>query len=227
MEKRLPSKLAGILTMVFIPMIFTNLAEAGECVRVARDCIEPGQTRIIDGRSVYRDCWRYKDAYKCSGYARNSCSEYKDAAYCMPISSECIAHVGNWCVAQKHTYKCEEEKYVRCEKRFRYPTFKKENDRERKRVTCNEKIRCVDGKCFDWSDANNELGQAAGMLAALKEMQSDYEKYLSIFKGKERSCAKKAFGLNVCCKEGDKDLIEETYLISQDYLHVLQKMCIS
>ena len=168
---------------------------AGMCEKVATDCIEGGDTRLIDCVSVYRDCWRYEYSYKCKGYALNNCAEYKDEAYCLAYQSECIVNVGNWCVAQKHNYKCEEEeKYIRQEKRFRYPTMKKDNFLERKKVVCNEKIRCVDGKCFDYtSDANNEMGEAASMLNALKEMQGDYAKHLSVFKGDVKNVLTKLF----------------------------------
>ena len=29
----------------------------GKCERVGRDCIEPGASRVINGKTVYRDCW--------------------------------------------------------------------------------------------------------------------------------------------------------------------------
>ena len=173
----------------------------GKCERVGRDCIEPGASRVINGKTVYRDCWRYKDAYRCKGYARNNCTEYDDASYCQLKSTECKKKVGDWCVAQNRVYNCEEsEKYIKKEKRYRPPSFKRDNIEERKRVVCGEEIKCIDGKCFDMSyKANDEMGNAAGMLATLKEMQGEWKANGSVFKGNNEKCDKKIGGYTNCC----------------------------
>jgi len=211
--------LSGKLVFVILLMWFVHGSVwAGQCVRVARDCIEPGGERVVDGGRVYKDCWRYKDAYKCSGYGQNNCGEYKDSAFCMPTNSECSVNVGSWCVAQKHVYKCEEEeKYVRREKRVRYPTFTKSNDMERQGIKCNDAIRCVDGKCFDSSyEANDEMGNAVSMMSTLKEMQGDYQQYMSVFKGEAKECRRKSFGLNDCCRPDSGSFVRDIGLSSCD-----------
>ena len=173
----------------------------GKCERVGRDCIEPGESRVINGKTVYRDCWRYTDAYRCKGYARNNCTEYDDVSYCNLKSTECKKKVGDWCVAQNRVYDCEEsEKYIRKEKRYRPPSFKRDNIEERRRVICGEEIKCIDGKCFDMSyKANDEMGEAAGMLATLKEMQGEWDANGSVFKGNNERCDKKIVGYTNCC----------------------------
>lgn len=176
MGKRLSSKLNILVIMIMIlNLVNTSIVEAGQCVRVARDCIEPGGTRTVHGASVYKDCWRYKDAYKCTGYAANNCREFDDSPDCYEEESSCKQKVGNWCVAQNRTYSCEtEEKFIRKEKRYKAPTFQKKNFEERKRVVCGEKIRCIDGKCFNMQyPANDEIAEAGGMLDVMKEMQGE------------------------------------------------------
>ena len=182
MGNRLSSELDMMkkaISVLLITIITSNtvipIAKAGECVRVARDCIEPGETRVINGHSIYRDCWRYNDAYKCKNYARNDCYEFDDENYCQLEKSECKEKVGNWCVAQKREYKCEEEeKYMKKEKRFKAPSIKRDNISERKRVECGEAVKCIDGRCFDSSyESNNEMGEAVGALSTLKEMQDE------------------------------------------------------
>ena len=46
------------------------------------------------------------------------------------------------------------------------PTFKKEDNKEmRRRVKCNEAIKCIDGKCFDMTyKPSEDMGKAAGIL---------------------------------------------------------------
>jgi hypothetical protein len=173
----------------------------GKCERVGRDCIEPGGSRVINGKTVHRDCWRYKDAYRCKGYARNNCTEYDGVSYCELKNTECKKKVGDWCVAQNRVYNCEEsEKYMRKEKRYKPPSFKRDNIEERRRVVCGEEIKCIDGKCFDMSyKANDEMGEAAGMLATLKEMQGEWDANGSVFKGNNERCDKKLARWTNCC----------------------------
>jgi hypothetical protein len=211
MGKRLSSGIVLVLMTIY------GIGHAaGICERVGRDCIEPGETRIVDGYKVYRDCWRYKDMYRCRDFAKNNCTEYDNVVYCQLENTSCKQKLGDWCVAQNRVYKCEEEeKYIRKEKRYRLPTFKKENSSERKRVECGDTIKCIDGKCFDVAyEANDEMGKAAGVLASLKEMQEEYHVNAKVFKGEPRSCAVRAFGLNKCCNVGSKAFIEKIGLSS-------------
>lgn len=200
MGKRL-SSLIFLGTIMMSIIADCRIADAG-CERVARDCIEPGETRKIDGRDMYRECWRYKDAYRCKGYAKNNCAELDAEPFCEIIDTTCKEKVGDWCVAQQRDYKCQKEKtIIRKEKRYRAPTFQKKNIEERKRVKCGNEIECLDGKCFDMSyKANDEIGQAASSLAALKNMQGTQG--IGIFKGEIESCTKKKPGnrLNCCSK---------------------------
>ena len=135
--------------------------------------------------------------------ARNNCTEFDDASYCQLKSTECKKKVGDWCVAQNRVYNCEEsEKYIKKEKRYRPPSFKRDNIEERKRVVCGEEIKCIDGKCFDMSyKANDEMGNAAGMLATLKEMQGEWEANGSVFKGNNERCDNKITNWTNCCED--------------------------
>lgn len=219
MGRRLSSRLGTYSLVVQACILCSALVLAeGKCELVARDCIEHSEERIIDGFKVYKECWRYKDAYRCQDYAANNCVEYDDESYCQLKSSECKKQLGEWCVAQNRVYNCEEEeKYIRKEKRYRAPTFQKNNKEERKGVKCGDAIKCIDGSCFDTSHtANDELGSAAGMLATLKSMQGQYDVNQAIFKGGNKKCSLKAFGMNKCCVPGKKAFIEQVGLSSCD-----------
>lgn len=40
-------------------------AENEECVVTSRVCVEPGETRLIDGVPVTRECWSWRETYAC------------------------------------------------------------------------------------------------------------------------------------------------------------------
>jgi conjugal transfer mating pair stabilization protein TraN len=168
-------------------------------------CIEAGEERVIDGFAIHKDCWRKRFAYKCEGYAKNDCGEYDNTTYCHHQGKpDCKAQLGNWCVAHAKKFLCEEpEEIMRKEKRHRIASVKRDSA-DINKVKCGEKIRCIDGKCFQQSyETNDEMNEAIAGLAALQEMQKGLDKdNLSAFKGKHRYCSKRAFGLNKCCKPG-------------------------
>ncbi|RZI47493.1 hypothetical protein EDM53_01550 [Rickettsiales endosymbiont of Peranema trichophorum] len=189
----------GLITSIL--MLLSEGAAGGQCIRVARDCIEPGGTREIDGLQVFKECWRYKDVYKCTGYARNDCVGFDEEPFCQLDKTTCKEQIGAWCVAQVREYKCQEtEKYIRQEKRYRLASVRRGSTEERRHAGCTKAPGCIDGKCFDMSyEGNDEMISAAGMLATLKEMQGNLERDVSIFKGRREHCDKKVTSYTSCC----------------------------
>ena len=217
MGKRLSSRVIKIIIiMQIINLSFFNIANAGNCTRVARDCIEPGGTREINGFKVHRDCWQYRDSYKCSGYSKNNCSEYKEAMDCREDKSKCINTIGGngkqeWCLTQEKKFTCiEAENFKRKVTKYRVPSYKQDNKLDRKRVKCNENVKCIDGKCVNWSNQVDEDKEKAwAMLKAIGEMKPEGSPEPVIFTGQRRKCTKKLYGLNNCCKPG-KSLAQKT-----------------
>ncbi|RZK36192.1 MAG: hypothetical protein EOO61_10770 [Hymenobacter sp.] len=65
----------NVIKLIFIYLfIILNIAVAGECVKVESQCIEGREARKINGISITKDCWMYRDAYRCSGFAKNNCA---------------------------------------------------------------------------------------------------------------------------------------------------------
>ncbi len=193
-----------ILLHILLITLYLINAYAGECKRVDRVCVEGAGEREIDGYKVYKDCWRYEDAYQCTGFSQNSCKKLREEG-CEQYNAICKEKNGEWCVNHEKAFKCSRlEEYTRKETRYRIPTFKDEDLNNKKVIACGEDIRCVDGKCFKKIyDANNDLGEAIAMLRGLKEMQNKSSTQpIRVFAGKEEWCKKKAFGLNNCCKAG-------------------------
>lgn len=83
------------------------------CTESANICIEGEETRIINGKEVYKSCWAWEKQYTCAA------GSYSD--YCAPLnttctvqSSVCEKYLGNGdCALERNTYDCatyQEEK---------------------------------------------------------------------------------------------------------------------
>ncbi|MEO0347730.1 MAG: conjugal transfer protein TraN [Pseudomonadota bacterium] len=201
--------LAVYILMAIMSLINPCYAVVGDCIINHDSCIEQAEERIIDGFKVYKDCWRRSVGYQCQNYAKNDCDQFAQDETCQIISSKkhCSQHInkyGNtWCVAYHNHYLCEEVvKHKVKEKRYRIPTFTDGNHGQEAKMICNEKLRCLDGKCFAASyEANNEFGQVTGVLASLKAMQQDMRQMSNntkIFPGQAKFCTRKF--ANNCCK---------------------------
>lgn len=206
MGRRLSSKLIIVVIMIFAS---TTEIKAGSCTKVGRDCIDPGGTREFNGFKVYRDCWQYRDSYKCKGYSKNNCAEFEEDMDCREDSQKCIKTIGGngkqeWCVAKEKEYTCiSTENYKRKVTKYRIPSYKQNDTTDRKKVVCNEKVKCIDGKCVDWTnEPDKDTEKAWAMLKALGEMKPLGDPTPMIFTGQDRKCVKKLYGLNNCCKPG-------------------------
>jgi conjugal transfer mating pair stabilization protein TraN len=74
-------------------------------------CIEGPATRSIDGASVYRDCWKWRDDYTCqTANPRDYCSPLISAG-CTRTKSICKATspIDNSCIEYTDTYQCGEK----------------------------------------------------------------------------------------------------------------------
>lgn len=208
-------KLLLIQKLLFLLLIslWANPLFAKECVLTQKVCTEGAVERVIEGRKIYKDCWKYEKLYQCSGYAANNCQVLREDD-CIQTGSKCKEYRGEWCVNYEKDYKCEKiENHKVKETRYRIPKFQSQDFNNKRNIKCGDSIKCVDGKCFyQTEEANNELGEAVAMLKSMKEMQTQYStKPLTVFKGEAAGCKKKAFGFNNCCKPG-KALVEKLYL---------------
>ncbi len=79
-----------------------------ECYVAAQRCIEPGETRVINGVAVYKDCWRYERDYACaSSGVSNSCQTLEAASGCTAVGDPvCIKEDETGCAQWQKTYRC-------------------------------------------------------------------------------------------------------------------------
>ena len=68
--------LLGLLLLSYSALSWAGGPPAG-CHSPIKTCIEPGETRTIDGVLVHEDCWRYQVVYQCPNWSsvKNSCQD--------------------------------------------------------------------------------------------------------------------------------------------------------
>ncbi|MDH5179522.1 MAG: conjugal transfer protein TraN [Gammaproteobacteria bacterium] len=165
----------------------TQLA-AGLCTSPKLTCLEPAETRTIDGIDVYRDCWRYEKQFECaapSTVEEDYCAVLRNQG-CTQIGSQCTGTLPNGlCESFEQTYQCETAPGV-----------------TQNIVNCSGQTLCLDGGCFDTSYApSTDFGIAAGNLGAISEAGADFDPNGNIiFSGEDLRCSKAILGFSNCCK---------------------------
>lgn len=174
---------ALLLTMlaVAVPSV-----RAADCQKAAESCVEGPETRNIGGYPVYRECWRYRAQYSCVSQAMtDDCQPLRNRG-CSQIGSRCVdTNAQGACMLYEQTWQC------------------RVSSGSTSTITnCGGQQFCVDGKCFDTSNAPD--ADFARMVTAM-EVQREAGKYvdpstLVVFQGYDNRCRKKLFGLVNCCK---------------------------
>ena len=176
--------LAGLLSLLSTAVA----AGDGTCVRISETCVEGAETRIINGQSVTRACWRYRSTFDCASTATvNDCQPLIDQG-CFQIDSRCIETLANGqCALYEQTYSC-----------------KVAGGSTQTITHCGSQTFCVSGNCFDTGYApDTDFAKAITLLEASREAGQYLDPAtLQIFKGYDNRCRKKLFGLVNCCNKG-------------------------
>lgn len=187
----LPVVDGGPLPAGYVPAAPSVIPSPGEqCVLSKRKCLEPGETRNINGYPTYRACWKYEDKLTCTlgGNLEDSkCQNLRDKG-CYEVSSVCGQFSQadpSVCVQYGKTFKCGV-----ANPNTTVPTL------------CASTGFCMDGSCFS-NDylANNDIGK----VIAAKEMLRQAGTYLDpndlhLFKGEEDQCREGWGGIRKCCE---------------------------
>lgn len=187
--RRLPSLIAA----AGISWMFAGALFAADCRLVSGPtCVEGAETRMIDGISVYADCWKYSSTYDClegGTIAEDShCADLR-AQGCTQIGSDCITYSGDTCITYEQTYECPSG----------------EQPVEQTVLDCGGQLFCADGNCFDMSyDPNPNMAEAAARFAVMAEMSHGLAAdSVEVFKGEDRRCGVSVFdrvGAQNCCR---------------------------
>ncbi|WP_275096157.1 conjugal transfer protein TraN [Sedimenticola hydrogenitrophicus] len=164
-------------------------AQAGMCVQQSQTCVEPAETRLIDGIEVYRDCWRYDLSYRCAtGETREEpyCQELRERG-CSQVNSTCVDTLPDGsCYEYQQTYRCPQGEAA-----------------SQTVMDCGGQTFCLDGNCFDAGyEPNQDFALAASHLGELEAAANDFDTdNMEVFKGQDLRCKKTVLGFSNCCKD--------------------------
>lgn len=167
--------------------VLEDMVDRGGCNYERKKCIESKETRIINGKSITRDCWKEEYTYTREYNSKNNCYALR-AVGCVQVDSECIKKNGDRCIERRQTYSC--------------PV--KTLNSNRSKISGSDTPFCLDGNCKSQSyEPNNEMLDAISKLSIFQELQK--QKTLddvSIFKGDSKKCSKNCLSFKDCCKKG-------------------------
>ncbi|GLO64183.1 hypothetical protein MACH09_46910 [Vibrio sp. MACH09] len=151
-----------------------------ECKPISEVCVEPKETRTINGIPTTLDCWKYEVIHKCD--LPDNCEQY---AECQESKRECSLKQNGVCIEEEITKKCSTKS---C---------------QTVNLNCGKQSFCLDGDCYsETPKLNDEFDEAAAALAALGEAAKGLGDPPKIFTGKPLKCNKQALGFSNCCKDG-------------------------
>lgn len=174
-----------------------DFSENPDCNKVGEICIEPAETRTINGLEVYRDCWRYEDSYQCVGpNFVDNCQDISDA--CTESGRTCLSRdsSGN-CTAETIEYDCPQQSEIDT------PEV----------LSCPSRIYCVDGDCDELvEDPSPDFPEGVTYLNILKGIQDELDPTNpDVFGAEPATCSRAVLGVVNCCNEGGSGLLNPIF----------------
>jgi conjugal transfer mating pair stabilization protein TraN len=157
------------------------------CTLAEKVCLQPAETRVIDGLPVYKDCWEWRETYTCiTSTLTSDCGDLLDNSHCVPKAVTCLeSNPDGGCGLLERVFSCQ--------------TSAGATSTE---ADCSGQKFCLDGNCIDTGHAADaDFARVVASMEAMREagMYLD-EGSLTLFNGKGGSCSKKLGGLVNCCK---------------------------
>lgn len=163
------------------------------CFESENKCVEGAEERIIDGKKVFKDCWKYEKKYSCfTANRESSCAQYDRK--CQLDSSECLNkdQNGNCMHTEKH-YTCI-----------------RPNSNMPVNLDCKTTKYCIGDKCEESTyKGNKEMGRAISALSILSALKKNFSpdscaqgaENCKVFKGEPKRCGMATVGFRNCCKD--------------------------
>lgn len=147
--------------------------------------------RLINGINVKRDCWNWVSTFQIDKF------RHQESAECAALRQQGCGYVGSSCLARADNGNCINE-----QTRFKCPTSTGTNYVD----LCAAAMSCPDGNCASeyqaMQNATPQFQQAAASLAVAGEVAKEFDiSSVLIFRGKDLSCDRKAFGFSNCCRD--------------------------
>lgn len=163
------------------------------CQEVANVCVGGAETRNINGKNIYKDCWRYEKKYQCfSGSLISDCDDYKG---CKLIDEKCISYnKSKECIHKEKKFECIELSGTK-------PTT----------LNCTSGQYCIGGNCEEAKyEPNKNLDKAISGLSILNTLKNDFDSEncnkeqggsCKVFKGDANFCEINILNSLNCCKD--------------------------
>lgn len=149
-------------------------------------CMEPNETRLIDGMPYTRNCWKEKAIYFCGNMAQTTCDALIKQG-CEQSNTTCRQENNGQCMIWDQTYQC--------------PI----NQCSETQLICGEKAFCLDGNCSSevYEKSNeDEFKKAMSVLSAASEASKSFNvKDNFIFTGEKLECSRVMLGTKNCCRD--------------------------
>ena len=158
------------------------------CVRTSGPvCVDGPSSKIINGQSIYRECWKWEEKYKCANPENiiSDCDAIEANPKCTLKSGACLMRLTSGeCAEYEKTYSCEIK-----------PGITKQEE------VCRNLVCDANGICIPAADQpDQDFGQtAAGMEIARQIGVYLDPKGINIFSGEDSRCSKGKLGIKSCC----------------------------
>lgn len=188
----LPPDGSGSASLPIMPMLASSAGQ--RCTLRSSTCMDGPSTRTIDGVSVSRSCWTYRNVFSCTNATPASqCAAAGDASCSQASTTSCLTQDrAGHCLQARLDYAC----------RTSTGTLSQA-------VNCGDQSSfCSGGSCWDSSDTQSQANQnyavAMGQFQARAEAAKDKTiepLHVHIFKGTSLQCRRANFGLDNCCAD--------------------------
>ena len=101
-----------LMAVVLSHIVLPSVAVAAECVKTGSICVEPNQTRNINGTSVTKECWRYEDTYQCTTAisGQKSCDPLFNKTGCGQSFTNCLeSDINGQCIKFTRDFSCSSD----------------------------------------------------------------------------------------------------------------------
>lgn len=202
-EREMSTKLIQVVKTIILIMILASSFTAWAarfisnypCSDIAKTCLSSG-SRIIDGFSVYRNCWEYSYKKTCNYPSKNNCNLY---GHCYAVADlPCLLYdsLGN-CINLQKEFSCKSWIPVEVENQHARMGLTDKDGEEG--LVCSG-IPCIDGNCVDKSyETNGEMMDSISKLYMVSQMKEAKDLNFQIFPGSSQHCSKKATNYTNCC----------------------------
>lgn len=163
------------------------------CQEVENICVEGAGTRNINGKDIYKDCWRYEKKYSCfNGSFISDCEDYTK---CKLIGEKCFStNRSGICLHKEKQFEC-------IELQGQMPVY----------MNCKNARYCIGGNCDEASyKPNQNMNKSIAALSLLNGMKKEFEtegcsegskENCKVFKGEGSSCEINPISSLNCCKD--------------------------